>query len=765
MNKTNTIDIDNKTNHCNNKAEKEFQFLFMVSPEAIVVTDEIGKIQRINNAFSKLFQYSDEEIRGKNIDNIVAPRNLNKSIHDEAKTITHRITNGEKVSIEGTRYNKSGHPINVSILGSPLRINRTATVCYTIYRDLSRMEIALQQLKEKEEQLRVITSSTQDAIIAIDEHSNITFWNFAATKIFGFNEDEAVGSCLYSLIVPEKFHSKFVNRLEKFIQTGYSEAYGEIVELTAVMKGGIKFPIELTLSQAKYKNKLNIVLTIRDITKRKDAELEIGERERQLIESNSIPTYMIDNNHLIQHWNLACENLTGISAGDRINTDKHWSPFYKEYRWALSDYIVEGKTEEIRKVYGNKVKESDILIGAYEGEDFFPHLGADGLWLFYTAAPIRNINGEIVGAIETIQDITRRKRIEKELEKEQALFKYQFKSAPDALVITDINGKILRVNNHFCDLFSYQASEILKKKLDDIIAPISVDKEKNTEAIEFTNLVANGKTIKKETDRFNKNNQRIPVSILAKPVTINGKSNTINFIQYNYRDITQRKYEENRLQKSLSEKNNLLKEIHHRVKNNLQVVSTLLKLQSLYCDDQKTIDMFEDSRKRLITMAIIHAKLYSSETFSEVDFEDYTYTLVNDIFTSYGRNDINVKYEISIKEVYLDISTGINCALIINELVSNSLKHAFPRNLKKKNNKIRILMRYNRDKTGYVLTVSDNGIGIPDDFDIFNSSTLGLQIVGALVEQLEGKLSLIKHKKKEGTHLSIHFLIQSDEKD
>jgi signal transduction histidine kinase/CheY-like chemotaxis protein len=163
----------------------------------------------------------------------------------------------------------------------------------------------------------------------------------------------------------------------------------------------------------------------RDITDTKQAREALQKSElklKQAIQGNSFPTFIIDNNHIITHWNKACENLTGFSASEAVGTKKQWLAFYAEERPVLADLIVDEATEkEIAGYYGSKYNKSILTEGAYEGEDFFPDLGEKGKWLFFTAAPLRDQKGKIVGAIETFQDITERRNIEEQFRQSQKM--------------------------------------------------------------------------------------------------------------------------------------------------------------------------------------------------------------------------------------------------------------------------------------------------------------------------------------------------------
>jgi len=204
------------------------------------------------------------------------------------------------------------------------------------------------------------------------------------------------------------------------------------------------------------------------------------------------------------------------------------------------------------------------------------------------------------------------------------------------------------------------------------------------------------------------------------------------------REITERKRAEEQIKASLKEKEVLLKEIHHRVKNNLQAISSLLYLQSKNIVDERTLEMFQDGRNRVRSMALVHERLYQSGDLARVDFAEYTQSLANSLFRSYGVNSNIIKLKINVDGVFLGIDTAIPCGLIINELVSNSLKHAFPNG---REGEIRIELCSDNDGQ-FTLMVSDNGVGFPENLDFRNTKSLGLQLVNTLVAQLEGTVEL-----------------------
>jgi two-component sensor histidine kinase len=204
------------------------------------------------------------------------------------------------------------------------------------------------------------------------------------------------------------------------------------------------------------------------------------------------------------------------------------------------------------------------------------------------------------------------------------------------------------------------------------------------------------------------------------------------------------------LRTSLAEKEILIKEIHHRVKNNLQIVFTLLDLQSGYIMDEQSLEIFRESKNRIRTIALVHEKLYQTRKFTAIDFNGYLESLADHLFRSYVMDPERTSLEIDAEAVELGIDDAIPCGLIVNELVSNSLKYAFPDSQRGK-----ITIRFQKgDNELIVMTVADNGVGLPPGLDISATETLGLQLVTILARQLRGSIEL---EREQGTKITIKF--------
>jgi PAS domain S-box-containing protein len=239
--------------------------------------------------------------------------------------------------------------------------------------------------------------------------------------------------------------------------------------------------------------------------------------------------------------------------------------------------------------------------------------------------------------------------------------------------------------------------------------------------------------------------------LLIRGITLRDADGRINRMAGSATDVTARKESETQIQASLKEKEVLLKEIHHRVKNNMQVISSLLRLQCGYLSDRHTIELFEESQNRIKSMALVHEKLYQSKDLAKIDFRDYVIQLANILVRSYGVNAGRVALQITIDNIRLGIDTAIPCGLIINELLSNSLKYAFP------NDRTGIITIHVSRLAGdeLALTVSDNGIGIPVKLNLETTESLGLQLVRILgEEQLQGRIAW---QREPGTEFRLVF--------
>jgi two-component sensor histidine kinase len=240
-----------------------------------------------------------------------------------------------------------------------------------------------------------------------------------------------------------------------------------------------------------------------------------------------------------------------------------------------------------------------------------------------------------------------------------------------------------------------------------------------------------------------------PIWLYSHSVPLRNEKGDITSLLSATVDITERKLSEDKLIKSNQEKEVLLQEIHHRVKNNMAIISALLQLQARTINDENVNQLFRDSQSRINSMALVHEKLYQTKDFININFRGYVEELVRHLLNSYGKNDVDLGLAQSIDDINLNIDTMIPCGLILNELVTNSLKHAFE-NIERPE----ISISLNVINEQATLVYSDNGKGMPEHVDFDNSKTLGLQIINMLGRQLKGTAEL---ERDGGTKVTIKF--------
>jgi PAS domain S-box-containing protein len=277
----------------------------------------------------------------------------------------------------------------------------------------------------------------------------------------------------------------------------------------------------------------------KEAARRKAAEHALRESEKiltQIVQASLIPTIVIDNTHTITHCNKAYEELTGIPAGEIIGTQKQWMTFYARQRPIMADLIVENSPEEeIGAYYGGKYRKSEVIDGAYEAEDFFPDLGDEGKYLFFTAAPLRDAEGNIIGAIETLQDITERKHAEEELRKSEYRLRSLFQFVPYPTVVLNVEGLVSYINLSFTQTFGWTQEELVGKSIP------YVPKDLEEESLEkFNQLVKGGELFHYETKRFTKDGRLLDVAIRASAYS-ELKDDPSGIVLMILRDVTQEK--------------------------------------------------------------------------------------------------------------------------------------------------------------------------------------------------------------------------------
>ncbi|MDT8396504.1 MAG: histidine kinase dimerization/phosphoacceptor domain -containing protein [bacterium] len=367
--------------------------------------------------------------------------------------------------------------------------------------------------------------------------------------------------------------------------------------------------------------------------------------------------------------------------------------------------------------------------------ELVPRIGADGEitgWLeLHTFPLLDRQTGVQEGVIEYVRDVTKQRATAGALEETRERFQVAFHAGPDPMVIVRLSDRtVVDVNTGFVESTGYAADQVVGKRSEE--TPYWKDDESRDRL--YDAIRDHGLADNMEMEFRLVSGELRPGLLSARIMALAGEPHLLVLVK----DISQLKNAEARLKNSLSEKEVLLKEIHHRVKNNLQVISGLLNLQAHHISDPVGRSIYKESQNRVITMALIHEDLYRSADLSSVNLEGYIKNLAENLFRSYQVGHGRVKLELDVEHTEMVVDTAIPCGLIMNELISNALKHAFPGD---RAGTLTVRFRSTSERQ-YYLEVSDDGVGLPPGMDFADTTTLGMQLVKVIVEQLAGTMEI-----------------------
>ncbi len=591
-----------------------------------------------------------------------------------------------------------------------------------IFRDITERKQAEEALRNSEERYRNLVEGLHDVIYSLDITGAVTSINKASKALLGLEPEEILGKNITEFIPKETL--QFV--MEKLKQTGAGEAISS--EAVMINKDGNQHNVEFSSTPVIQSGK--VVGTrgiVRDITERKRAEEALAESEerfRTITASAHDAIIMINNDGYITYWNEAAERVFGYSKREALNNNVHLilapERYHDAYRKGFSAFQETGEGS----VIGKTIELEGIR---KDGTELPVELSVSSV----------KVNGKWQ-AIGIVRDITERKLAEEALQESEEKFRLLFETAKDAIFWADTKtGLILRCNKAAELLLEKEREEIIGCHQSELHPPEKLEDYREL----FKKHVTDKGELGIEMQVINKSGAIKDVSVTAS-VTIVGEQHIIQGI---FHDITERKRAEEKIKANLREKEVLLKEIHHRVKNNLQVISSLLNLGARDIKDPQAQRVFTDSQNRIKSMAFIHEKLYRSKDLSRIDFSDYVRDLLDTLLVTYAKASRHVYPVLDLCELRLELDQAIPLALIINELISNALEHAFP---DEREGRITVSLKQMGQKK-CALSIADNGVGLPDGLDILDTKSLGLQLVHMLCDQLKAKLELVNHRGAE----------------
>ncbi len=579
-----------------------------------------------------------------------------------------------------------------------------------------------------EETSRALLNASTDPSYLLDAAGRVLAMNHAARAL---PDAPAVGASLFS-------------RISSALATS------RLAALEQVMRSGQPLRLEDQYEGKHFEHSLypiadpggvitRVTFSTRDVTERHGLEATLSSTVqflRQILESSTtVAIISTDRQGLVLFWNTGAGNVLGFDADETVGQKsiEHLLPPGEASAQELLMKVM-------MRVQGGQETVVQVMP--------FVHRDGRRRTLRVTFSPQHDNAGAVQGMLLIGEDITERelaRRETEQAERQLRLLAFTLNCAKDAFVITDLGDHVLYVNQAFTDTYGYTEEELIGN---DVMMVRSLTTP--PELSERIHQGTRGTGWSGEVMNRRKDGTEFPVELWTSTVR-NDQGEPVALVGV-AREITQRKAAENQIRASLHEKEVLLKEIHHRVKNNLQVITSLLSLQSAKLPSAAMQAILKESQTRVKSMALVHEELYQSEDFSRVDFADYIRRLTSNLFHTYHTGAVAVSLTVDVQKVYLTVDTAIPCGLIINELVSNALKHAFHGREEGS-----ITIRLQRDGAAHVLTVSDDGIGLPPEVDPRTTETLGLQLVSTLTRQLGGALAVSRDK---GTQFEVRFVEQ-----
>ena len=638
-----------------------------------------------------------------------------------AEELFGRASNGHTVYIKWALIRKNGEQFNADVNLQPVAVNGETFIKVTM-RDLNEQPGFQRIDTDVDEIWKPAFEGSHDGLLLVGHSGEILRVNLASARMMGYSSDEIIG----------KDWGHFIDSIST-LRDG-TEVSDQFEVRLLRQKNGENRTITVSRRDKRAENKSSEphLVVLRNIDRYDESQtylLEFEQRYRSILGNVPLVMFALDRHNCINFCEGKGFDMFGISAEDIIGQQ--------------ADKVF--KDLMIRFDSNAEVPVMQLIPEVRNGNTFSGLVRVGDHYFDTRLLPNIDRKGTNRGTIIVGMDVTEWHDTKEQLERQQIMFDQLFQRSPVGIIMLDKNYHVEMANPAFQQIFGFSEPELIGKNLDDIIVSDDLKKE----AKRITSGSYSGSTIQKESVRLHKNGSKVPVIIYGFPVKINGNPISIFGL---YVDISDRKNAENQLRKSLEEKDVLLAEIHHRVKNNLAVISGLLELTVQNEKDDGLKKKLLDSELRLKTIALIHEKLYHSEHLSSISFDRYVRELVTGITKKLGTGTPKIRVFHELDAIDLKINQAIPAALIVNELVTNAYKHAFRG---RKKGVLRIYM--SKIRNWVTLCVRDNGNGFlcPPDWEC--NERLGIKLVHMLTEQLQGNVDF---DTEEGTSCTIKFKLE-----
>jgi PAS domain S-box-containing protein len=718
--------------HDRHLAERQFRVAVEGSPVGVFLTDREGKIVLANAPLEEMFGYGKGELLGRRVEHLIPERYRERHPSHRSRYFADPQPRAMGGGRELCGLKKDGNEIPVEVGLKPVPMDNGLHVMASVI-DISSRRKAEQALRESEAKFRQLADAMPQIVWASRPDGLVDYFNRRWYELTGAGDRPPADQNWLQVLHPED-RQKCLERWYASVQTGqpYQIEYRFRFSSTEDYRWhlGRALPVrngegrivrwfgtctdihDQKLAEERLRE-MNATLEQR-VAERTAALRESEERFRSAFEFASIGMALVSpEGRWLQVSRSLCE-LVGYSELELLATDFQsiTHPDDLDTDMSFRRQILEG------------------TIDTYQIEKRYIHKQNHVVHVLLSVSLVRDASSRPLYFIAQIQDISQRKEAEKRAATNEALLRLFIKHSPAAIAMFDTNMCYIQCSDRWRTDYALPAGEITGLSHYQFFPDIP-DRWK-----EVHQRVLAGAVESCDNDPFHRaDGSTIWVQWECRPwrTAAGIVGGLILFGQV----VTERKLAEERIRASLREKEVLLKEIHHRVKNNLQIVSTLLDLQSDHTQDQQALEMFKESRGRVRSMALIHERLYRTHDLARVDFNEYVEQLARDLYQTYRVSDDKIVLHVEVAAPPLPVDLAIPCGLLLNELMSNCFKHAFADTAE---GWIRVTLR--SDGRINILTVADNGAGFPRGLDFRNSTSFGLQLVNMLVKQLKGEVEL-----------------------
>ncbi len=683
-------------------SEIRYRRLFEAAQDGILILDaDNGQIVEVNPFLIEMLGFSREQFLGKKIWEIGLFKDIVANKDNFGELQREEFIRYEDMPIETAKKER----IAVEFVSNVYTVNNKKVIQCNI-RDITKRKMAEEAQIASEIRYRRLFEAAQDGILILDaDTGQIVEVNPFLIKMLGFSREQFLGKKIWEI----GLFKDIVANKDNFGELQRKE-YIRYEDMPIETADGQRIAVEFVSNVYSVNNKKVIQCNIRDNTESKlaeEARVASEMRYRRLFEAAQDGILILDaDTGQIVEVNPFLITMLGFSREQFLGK--------KIWEIGLFKDIVANKDnfgELQRKEY---IRYEDMPLETAHGQ----RIAVEFVSNVYTVN-----NKKVIQC--NIRDITDRKRVEEALRQKNDELDGYFTNTLDMLGIADANGHFRRLNREWESALGYTPFELEGKHFLDFVHPD--DMKASLGALSELNA---GKQVLQFSNRYrHKDGSYRWIEWRLFPAG--------NLIYASARDVTERRKIADLIDASLAEKETLLREIHHRVKNNLQIISSLLNLQIRKIEDPRTIEILKDGQARVRSMALVHEHLYKGKDFSRIDLRNYIHSLEMQIAQSYGNPGENVTFSPPAAGIFVDINTAIPLGLIINELITNSLKYAF------KGRKTGTLsITATEDLQSLTLIVEDNGTGIPESITLENQTSLGLRLVKTLTGQIHGTVAI-----------------------